>query len=176
MHRREAVGPGGKARSRVTADAIGGHLRGRGVKAGPVGERAGLSLITQGARRARASERAGAADTLKRASVTFGTAIVLACCQHTHHALSGASRRQVLFRGSNAKRRRPFAMPMTSMLLSNRFDRRRGRHDGTDCGDCCCSPSLDALGGNSGRYFSLATGRPATSHASSPPRYHETFG
>jgi hypothetical protein len=28
----------------------------------------------------------------------------------------------------------------------------------------------------SARYFSLVTGRPATSHASSPPRYHETFG
>ena len=33
-----------------------------------------------------------------------------------------------------------------------------------------------SLAESSARYFRLVTWRPATSHASSPPRYHETFG
>jgi hypothetical protein len=55
-----------------------------------------------------------------------------------------------------------------------RKPRRRSGHG--RIGPVLLLTSLDTLAENSARYFSLVTGRPATSHASSPPRYHETFG
>jgi hypothetical protein len=96
----------------------------------------------------------------------FSTAMVMASCQRTRHALSGASKRQVLSRGSNGKRAltiRDAQHKYAFVESVRRWTMRPARRDGLR--PLSCSPRLDSWLG-AAPAISASSGRPATSHAS----------